>query len=83
MREKDKRIKYYDNINSDVSVTRNIGLEKASEKYIGFVDADDYIENKIVSLLINKAEEYSCYIMSCSFERVYPYKVILEKIKLR
>ena len=38
--------------NSGVSETRNLGIEKASGKYVLFVDADDYIEKDMCSQLV-------------------------------
>ena len=48
----DNRIKLYSQINQGVSVARNTGLDKATGKYIMFVDADDYIELDMVDELI-------------------------------
>lgn len=66
----DDRIKYKEITNSGVAVARNIGLEAATGDYIGFVDSDDYIEEIMLEVLIKKAEEFSCEIVSCGFQRV-------------
>lgn len=60
--EKDKRIKVLKNaINSGASVARNKGLANAVGKYCGFVDADDYIDQRLLenvyeALLISNAD---------------------------
>ena len=38
---------YYKKDNTGVSDTRNFGVEKASGKYIMFLDSDDYIDKKL------------------------------------
>lgn len=40
--------------NRGVSCSRNIGIEKASGKYIWFVDADDFINNNVLKALKDK-----------------------------
>lgn len=42
---KDDRIKYFSKENEGVSATRNFGIEKASGKFISFIDADDIWKN--------------------------------------
>lgn len=44
---KDK-IKYIKKENSGLSDTRNLGIEKATGKYIMFIDSDDYIEKGLL-----------------------------------
>ena len=41
---KDKRIKYFKNKNQGIGKTRNFGIEKATGKYLMFLDSDDYLE---------------------------------------
>lgn len=48
---KDKRIKTIHIDNSGVSVARNVGIKLATGKYIGFIDADDYIDKKMYESL--------------------------------
>lgn len=50
---KDKRIVYINQINQGVAMARNVGLETAKGTYIGFVDADDFIETDMFQNLIN------------------------------
>lgn len=49
--QKDSRIKVIHGENNGVSSARNIGLEIATGKYIGFVDSDDWIELNMYELL--------------------------------
>jgi len=60
----DKRIKLINQENKGVSVSRNVGLENSTGEYVLFVDADDYIENNMVELLVNASEKYDAQITS-------------------
>lgn len=52
---KDKRIKYFKYENRGIGYTRNFGINKASGKYIMFVDSDDYLELNACEYAYNKA----------------------------
>lgn len=47
-KNKDKRIKTINKENGGPSETRNIGLENCTGEYIGFLDADDWIEKDML-----------------------------------
>lgn len=47
-------IKYFKKENSGLSDTRNFGVEKATGKYISFIDSDDYVDKN----LYKKLEKY-------------------------
>lgn len=51
----DERIILINQENQGVSVARNKGLEIATGKYIGFVDADDYVEKDMYDTLYQAA----------------------------
>lgn len=82
MKEKDTRIKYFKKINSGVSSARNFGMEIATGKYVGFVDADDYIDYKMIEILLKKAENFNCDIVSCLYEKKYNDKNVKEEVEL-
>ncbi|MFR0544736.1 glycosyltransferase family 2 protein [Limosilactobacillus reuteri] len=57
----DKRIKVIHKQNQGLGLTRNVGIDNATGKYMVFVDSDDYIdktmiENLYKSLLLNSAD---------------------------
>ena len=47
----DSRIKYYEKKNSGLSDTRNFGIEKATGKFIAFVDSDDILATDSIAYL--------------------------------
>lgn len=54
---KDDRIKIYSQENLGLSAARNLGIEKATGEYIGFVDSDDYVDSDFYEKLYNAAVE--------------------------
>lgn len=73
----DDRIKVIDKKNTGVSDTRNMSINNASGKYIGFVDSDDVIETDMFEILINKIEKYNSDLVVCG---IVEDKIIDEKI---
>ncbi len=79
--------------NKGVSYSRNIGILKATKKYIVFLDADDYLKDNYKKIIIEQLEdkidlyiyneieikEGSQKIYSCNIEGVKTIKEILEK----
>lgn len=70
-------IKYYEKENGGISSARNLGIEKASGKYLMFVDADDYIDTKLFKTI----QEYmlqGIQIIKFKLQRVNEQGQILE-----
>ncbi|MCQ6275290.1 glycosyltransferase [Bacillus sp. V3B] len=67
-KKKDNRIILINQENQGVSIARNNGLKAASGEYVGFVDADDYIEKDMYEKLYNSARENNCDIVISNFE---------------
>lgn len=66
----DSRIKIINQKNLGVSAARNNGISKARGKYIGFVDADDYIDKTMYEKMYEKAEEFNSDIVVCNVNDV-------------
>ena len=62
----DDRIKFVSQKNSGQSAARNKGLELATGEYIGFVDADDWIETHFFEKLVKVAEENELDMCVCN-----------------
>lgn len=52
--DNDPRIKVFTEVNSGQVTARNTGISKASGDYIGFVDADDYIEEDLFQAIYDE-----------------------------
>lgn len=68
---KDDRIKYFKNKNQGIGKTRNFGIEKATSKYIMFLDSDDYLSTEACEKLFNKCEKDKLDIAICDFYKEY------------
>lgn len=53
--------------NYGVSHARNTGLDKATGKYVIFVDADDYVTESFVTELVEVAESTKSELVMCNF----------------
>lgn len=62
----DARIHVLDGPNGGVSAARNRGLDAAQGKYIGFVDADDFIAPQMYKRLTEEIEEKETDLMFCT-----------------
>ena len=55
--ELDSRFQLIDKNNEGVSKARNIGIEKATGKYIQFTDSDDILDICMIEKLVKKIKE--------------------------
>lgn len=75
--EKDDRIKVYRQKNKGEGGARNTGIEKASGKWITFLDSDDWLENNAVEIMeeqLNKIGKYENEIDLIVFDTYINYK---------
>ena len=66
-KKNDNRIEIKQIENAGVSTARNIGLSLARGKYIGFVDADDWISEEMFENMVRVAENENLDIVQCSY----------------
>jgi glycosyltransferase involved in cell wall biosynthesis len=69
--QRDSRIILINKKNEGVSVARNIGLEIARGEYIGFVDADDWIDKNFYEVLYKTAKRENADIVMTYFDMFY------------
>ena len=49
-------IDYYKTLNLGVSNARNVGIENSKNKYVMFLDSDDFLPNNAIEILINEIQ---------------------------
>ena len=79
IKEKDERLHVIHTLNGGVTCARNIGLEYAKGKYIGFCDSDDYVEDDMYEYLMSLINEYQVDLVHCGYNHIVDNKVL--KIK--
>ena len=67
--KKDGRIKVLHQENKGVSAARNAGLDMASGDFIGFVDSDDYINERMYEVLLSNCLKYGAEVSVCRLAR--------------
>lgn len=65
--DKDNRIKVIHKKNGGLSEARNSGLEIASGAWIAFVDSDDYIDESMLRILVDLAQNNDAQVAMCAF----------------
>ena len=65
--EKDSRIKVIHKENGGGAQARNVGLDCAAGKYIGFVDSDDYILPEMYKALVSVCQSTDSDITECGY----------------
>lgn len=65
-------IKLVDQENQGLSMARNAGIEVATGEYITFLDSDDYVDSKMYSSMLEKAEENNFDLVVCGLKMLYP-----------
>lgn len=68
---KDERIRYFKKENGGIANTRNYAISVAQGEYIAFLDADDWMEENALELLVNKANETKAEVVVCDYRYVY------------
>ncbi len=67
--------------NLRVGGARNLGIKHATGKYVGFVDADDWVEPVMYEHMIEKALSYNCDVVNCRHSRDTQYGLLGENVK--
>lgn len=78
----DDRIIVIHKVNGGISSARNAGIDIARGEYIGFIDSDDYIHEKMYEILYNNAIKYNSDIVMCKERKVYEEEKINQNYKI-
>ncbi len=71
--EKDYKNKikvFHNKTNKGIGYNRNLGIEKASGKYIAFVDSDDWVNETMYEKMYDKAEKGELDLVLCNFHKM-------------
>ncbi len=71
----DPRIHVIHKSNGGLSDARNAGLDIATGKFIGFVDADDWIDCNMYTTLYRLSAQHHADIVECSYRNIFPYHI--------
>ena len=77
--KEDSRVIVIHKENGGLSDARNAGIEKATGKYITFIDSDDYIEEDYVEFLYKLIKENEAEVSICSHTVLYDTGLTIEK----
>ncbi|MBD5261372.1 MAG: glycosyltransferase [Bacteroides sp.] len=70
-RKRDSRIKVYHKKNGGLSDARNFGIDKATGKYLTFIDSDDYVQQTFIEYLLHLIEKYNSDLSVCQYFKFY------------
>ncbi|MFI3805992.1 glycosyltransferase family 2 protein [Vagococcus fluvialis] len=70
--EKFSNIRYYKNLNSGVGFSRNYGVKKSKGRFVTFLDADDYYDDRFLELMYNNIQEKNADVCFCGHNIVTP-----------
>lgn len=68
--KKYKNIKIINQTNAGLGGARNAGIKNATGEYVGFVDADDYVNENMFKILYNLAKQNKSDIAMCNLDFV-------------
>lgn len=77
--DKDSRIQIINIKNSGLSVARNVGMEKATGKYIIFLDSDDYLALDTIEKLVEHSEKNDTDILFFGAEAIFENEQVAQK----
>lgn len=75
--KKEKRARVFHKKNGGLSDARNFGINKAKGDIIAFVDSDDFVSEKFVSVMYKEMLENDADIVVCGYNLMKPKKEIL------
>lgn len=74
------KIKAFTKENGGLSDARNFGIDRATGDYIGFVDSDDYVTEKMFEEMFLLAEKYQTKMVIANIQKVDEYGKVTQKL---
>lgn len=68
--ERDSRVRVIHQKNKGVAAARNTGLDVADGEFVAFVDPDDYIDIKMLEIMVSKMKDSAVGIVECGYHEV-------------
>lgn len=78
LKDNDNRIIVINQVNSGVSVARNVGLNRATGEYVLFVDSDDFVQKEFVQKMVSAIVDVDIAI--CAYIENYKISTIAHKV---
>ncbi|MCL8535827.1 glycosyltransferase family 2 protein [Chryseobacterium gallinarum] len=75
-----EKIKAFSKENGGLSDARNYGIDKATGKYIGFVDSDDFVTREMFEDMFLLAEKHQAKMVVCNIQKVNEAGEITQKL---
>ncbi|PJJ64866.1 glycosyltransferase family 2 protein [Chryseobacterium geocarposphaerae] len=75
-----EKIKSFYKKNGGLSDARNVGIDKATGDYIGFVDSDDYVLETMFEEMLSLAEKHSAEMVICNIQKVDERGNVIQKL---
>lgn len=76
----DGRVSVVHTENRGPSAARNIGIELASGKYLGFADSDDYVDSAAFAKTVGKLKNIRADVLAVDFFRVADNGTVLDRV---
>jgi len=80
LKEKDYRIKVFNQSNAGASMARNRGIREASGEYLTFIDADDYVDQDFLHTLVNNINDRDVLISGYNKVTISNHKLLYSVI---
>ncbi|MBW7676993.1 glycosyltransferase family 2 protein [Chryseobacterium chendengshani] len=75
-----EKIKAFNKENGGLSDARNFGIDQSTGEYIGFVDSDDYVTEKMFEEMLNLALIHQAEIVICNIQKVDEYGNTIQRL---